>query len=157
MQPPAQGNSEACFRPVKDFGGEVVFERLPQDPFRHAAPEFEGSRDRRGQSGEVAVEKRDADFDAVGHGHLVGVVQVVIGQEEAALEGEHAVERGGVGRERREEISEGGADLLGRGLVPKIRMQKGARDLGRAPLEIGGQAVVLRVARVVQGSAKAAA
>ena len=46
-----------------------------------------------GKGGKVGVEERNADLDAGGHGHLVGIDQIMLRQEEALFQRQHAVHR----------------------------------------------------------------
>ena len=94
-----QRQAEPGLGTCDDLVGEHTAHGLAEDELRFASAELECIREALGEGDEIRIEEWHADLDAVGHGHLVGVVEVMVREKVGALEVQHQVKTADAGRQ----------------------------------------------------------
>ena len=74
-EPLADRDGEAHFRPIDDLSGEIFAGNLAKEPLALSAGDELINGHGKNSAGEVAIEKRAADFEGDSHGGDVGLAQ----------------------------------------------------------------------------------
>ena len=118
-KPGSDGDRKSLFRTVDDGVGQDSTHRAAQQRLSASSMDLRRVRQRGGELHHLVIEKRNTQFESVGHGHFVGLDEEVVGQPHLGVDIKHPVQWRGL-LDRFEICSEDGPQLPS-GLLHAIR------------------------------------